>query len=98
EETKQGVVTDLDGNFLIRNLCQGAFNLKIQFLGHKEIQEKIDLASNSFNKTFRMEEESFALSGVEIHGHRDAVQTTTAVTALYGEQLLESRGENLGES
>ncbi|HCX75067.1 MAG TPA: TonB-dependent receptor, partial [Algoriphagus sp.] len=42
EETKQGVVTDLDGNFLIRNLCQGAFNLKIQFLGHKEIQEKID--------------------------------------------------------
>src|SRR5690606_23000727 len=47
---------------------------------------------------YRLEEEALGLQTVEVHGHRDAVNTTTAVSALYGEKLLESRGENLGES
>ena len=41
-----------------------------------------------------MEEEAVALTGVEVHGHREAVQTTTAVSTLYGEALLQSRGES----
>ncbi|WP_373400870.1 hypothetical protein V8V91_03990 [Algoriphagus halophilus] len=75
----------------------GDYHLTIQYLGHKEIQDSISLSSNNFNKTYRLEEESLDLGGVEIHGHRFAVQTTTAVTALYGEALLEARGENLGK-
>lgn len=98
EEIKNGAITDDDGNFIIRDLCAGTYTLKIQFLGHKEIIETITLEKNSFNKTFRLKENSMELEGVEIHGHQDAIQTTTAIQALYGEELLESRGENLGES
>ncbi|MCS5489697.1 TonB-dependent receptor [Algoriphagus limi] len=98
DEIHNGTVTDDSGNFQFRNLCPGEYTLKIQFLGHQEIIEKIILGNNSFNKTFRLQEEATDLGGVEIHGHRDAVQTTTAISALYGERLLEARGENLGES
>ena len=97
-ETRTGAASDQNGNFVIRDLCPGTYTLTIQYLGHKEIRQTINLSSNSTAQTFRMEEESMDLSGVEVHGHREAVQTTTAVTSLYGEALMESRGESLGES
>lgn len=98
KEVERGEITDKDGNFTIKDLCPGSYTLQIQFLGHKEIKDSIVLSTNSFSKTYRMEEESLNLAGVEIHGHRDAVQTTTSVSALYGEALLAARGESLGES
>lgn len=97
-EDKTGAVSDENGNFFIKDLCVGIYSLTIQYLGHQEIREKIELTSGTLTKTFRMREESFELKGVEIHGHRDAVQTTSSVTSLYGEALLEARGESLGES
>jgi len=97
-EVNDGAVSDQNGNFIIKNLCLGKYTLSIQFLGHKTINDTINLTSIIFNKTYRMEEESMNLVGIEVHGHRDAVQTTSSVSALYGEKLLESRGETLGES
>ncbi|MFC5623845.1 TonB-dependent receptor [Algoriphagus winogradskyi] len=97
-EAEEGAVSDQNGNFTIKNLCSGSYILTIQYLGHKTITDTFNLETNTYSKTYRMEEESLGLQSVEVHGHRDAVQTTTAVSALYGENLLESRGENLGES
>ncbi|WP_225587014.1 TonB-dependent receptor [Algoriphagus sp. Y33] len=97
-EAEEGAISDQNGNFTIKNLCRGTYTLTIQYLGHKDVRDTVQLESNTFSKTYRLEDEAFELGGVEIHGHRDAVQTTTAVSALYGEKLMESRGENLGES
>lgn len=97
-EAEEGAVSDQNGNFTVKNLCSGTYTITIQYLGHKDISDIVRIESNTFSKTYRLEDEAMELSGVEIHGHRDAVQTTTAVSSLYGENLLESRGENLGES
>ncbi len=97
-EAEEGAVSDQNGNFTVKNLCSGTYTITIQYLGHKDIRDIVKIESNTFSKTYRLEDEAMELSGVEIHGHRDAVQTTTAVSSLYGENLLESRGENLGES
>lgn len=97
-ETRTGAVSDVNGNFVIRELCPGTYTLTVQFLGHKEIRQTIQLSGNGLSQTFRMQEESMNLSGVEVHGHRDAVQTTTSLSAIYGEELLQIRGQNLGES
>jgi iron complex outermembrane recepter protein len=97
-ETRTGAVSDQNGNFVIRELCPGTYTVTVQYLGHKEIRQTIALSSSTTNQTFKMQEESVNLSGVEVHGHREAVQTTTAVSSLYGAALLESRGESLGES
>ena len=97
-ETRTGAVSDENGNFVIKELCPGTYTLTIQYLGHKEIRQTINLSGNGLNQTFRMQEESMDLSGVEVHGHREAVQTTTAVSSIYGEELIQVRGQNLGES
>ncbi|WP_233553714.1 TonB-dependent receptor [Algoriphagus lacus] len=97
-ETRTGAVSDQNGNFVIRGLCPGTYTITVQFLGHKEIRQSVNLTGSSTAQTFRMEEESLDLTGVEVHGHREAVQTTTAVTSLYGEAMLQARGESLGES
>lgn len=97
-ESATGVVTDANGNFMLKNLCQGQQTIQITFIGHKEIKQSIGLNSATSNLTFKMEEEAVALGTVDVHGHREVVQTTTAVSTLYGEALLQSRGESLGES
>jgi iron complex outermembrane recepter protein len=97
-ESAIGVATDANGNFALKNLCPGQQTIQITFIGHKEIKQSIVLSAGNSNLTFKMEEEAVALTGVEVHGHREAVQTTTAVSTLYGEALLQSRGESLGES
>lgn len=97
-ESATGVATDANGNFVLKNLCPGPQTIQITFIGHKEIKQSIVLNSGTNNLTFKMEEQAVALSGVEVHGHREVVQTTTAVSSLYGDALLQVRGENLGES
>ncbi len=97
-ETRTGALSDQNGNFVLRNLCPGTYTITVQYLGHKELRKTVNLSGSTTNQTFKLQEESVVLSGVEVHGHRDAIQTTTAVTSLYGEGLLESRGESLGES
>ncbi|WP_026967455.1 TonB-dependent receptor [Algoriphagus terrigena] len=97
-ETRTGAVSDQNGNFVIRELCPGTYTVTVQYLGHKEIRQTVNLTGNSTAQTFRMEEESLDLGGVEVHGHREPVQTTTAVTSLYGDAILQTRGSSLGES
>ncbi|MCE7054581.1 TonB-dependent receptor [Algoriphagus sp. AGSA1] len=97
-EAEEGAVSDQNGNFTVKNLCKGTYTVTIQYLGHKSIMDTVSLTASNFTKTYRLEDEGLSLTGVDVHGHRDAIQTTTAVSALYGEGLLESRGENLGES
>ncbi|MEB2780533.1 TonB-dependent receptor [Algoriphagus sp. C2-6-M1] len=97
-EAEEGAVSDQNGNFTFKNLCSGTYTVTIQYIGHKTVTDTIKLESSTFSKTYRLEDEAVRLQGVEVHGHRDAVQTTTAVSSLFGENLLESRGENLGES
>jgi iron complex outermembrane receptor protein len=97
-ETRTGAISDQNGNFVVRELCPGTYTLSVQYLGHKEIRQTINLSGTTTAQTFRMEEESLDLSGVEVHGHREAIQTTTAVSSLYGDAMLQARGENLGES
>ncbi len=97
KETESGALSDFNGNFRIQNLCPGDYTLTVQYLGHRDFLEQIELFSST-NRTFRLEAEDITLEGVDIHGHRDAVITTTSISSIRGEELKFSRGETLGES
>jgi iron complex outermembrane recepter protein len=96
-ESEKGTVTDAMGNFRIQNMCPGKKTLKVQYMGHKDYLEEISIKSNS-NLTIRLAAEDIDLEGVDIHGHQDALLTSNSVSALYGEVLRQSRGQNLGET
>jgi iron complex outermembrane receptor protein len=96
-ELGQGAISDEKGNFRIDELCSGNYTIKVTYIGHQEEEKTVDITRNT-NITFRMVAEDLLLEGVEIHGHRDAVITTSTISSLSGAALDESRGENLGET
>jgi iron complex outermembrane receptor protein len=96
-ESETGAVTDNQGNFRIQKICPGEHTIRVQFLGHKEFVEKLNIKSNT-NLTIRMLAEDVQLEGVDIHGHEDALLTTNTISGIYGEELRNSRGQNLGET
>uniref|UniRef100_UPI003593B222 TonB-dependent receptor n=1 Tax=Aquiflexum sp. TaxID=1872584 RepID=UPI003593B222 len=96
-ESEIGTVSDFNGLFRLPNLCPGTYTIKIQYLGHQDYIEKLEIKNNS-NYTFRMVAEDIALEGVDIHGHQDALITTNSVSSIYGEVLRSTRGQTLGES
>jgi iron complex outermembrane recepter protein len=96
-DSETGAVTDNQGNFRIQKICPGELTLRVQYMGHKEHLEKVNLTTN-INLTIRMKAEDIQLEGVEIHGHEDALLTTNTVSGIYGEELKISRGQNLGET
>src|SRR5690554_3092041 len=95
-ELSKGTISDDKGNFRIDQLCSGTYSVKVTYLGHQEEVKTVDLERNT-SVTFRMIAEDVVLQGVEIHGHRDAVITTSTIASLTGRSLDESRGESLGD-
>lgn len=96
-DSEKGAVTDFQGNFRISKICSGEQILKVQYLGHKDNLEKVNIQSN-MSITIRLMAEDVQLEGVEIHGHEDALLTTNTVSGIYGDELRISRGQNLGET
>ncbi|MBN1180738.1 MAG: TonB-dependent receptor [Bacteroidales bacterium] len=69
EETKQGVVTDLYGYYVI-NIPKGTHNLVVRYVGRKEAKFKIVINDNgSFD--IDMEEELLQLKGVVISAEKE---------------------------
>ena len=64
-DSEKGAVTDSQGNFRISKICQGEQTLKVQYLGHKDNLEKVNIKSN-MSITIRLMAEDVQLEGVEI--------------------------------
>jgi iron complex outermembrane receptor protein len=96
-EHKKSAVTDSKGNFRIDDLCPKTDQIKIQYIGHREYTEAVDVGGGK-NFTFRLQAEDINLEGVDIHGHQDALLTSNTLSSLRGGQLKASRGESLGET
>ncbi len=96
-EIESGTISDFNGLFRSAKLCPGSYTIKIQYLGHQDYIEKLEINSNR-NYTFRMTAADIELEVVDIHGHQDALITTNSVSSIYGEVLRSTRGQTLGES
>ncbi|WP_215223674.1 TonB-dependent receptor [Echinicola shivajiensis] len=92
-----GAVTDQNGNFRINNLCEGHFELKVESMGYQSQILPLNVHEN-VNLTIRLNQKEYTIDGVEIIGHKDAVNTMNSVSSLGKELLDENRGGNLGET
>lgn len=96
-KNEKSAVTDAQGNFRIEGLCLLNDQLKIQYIGHMEHDEDINLQGNS-SITVRLQAEDIDLEGVEIHGHHEALLTANTLATIRGNELKAARGESLGET
>ncbi|GAB3666501.1 TonB-dependent receptor [Echinicola sediminis] len=97
KELDKGAVTNNNGIFKIENICEGHFTLTAEFLGYTPKVSPLNVHQN-VNLTIRLEAKEYLIDGVEIIGHKDAVNTLNNISSIGKDLLDENRGKNLGET
>lgn len=90
----QQALTDETGSGTLDGLCAGRLHLHAEALGYIIFDKDVDFAAGD-TLHLQLRADVRALDAVEITGHRQALNTTTAVTTLYAEQLDRLKGGNL---
>ena len=80
-ELEIGATSDWNGNFRFNGLCSDNLTLIVSYLGHKQYTESIILKGN-LNLTIRLVADHIELEQIEIHGHQEAILTTTSVSSI----------------
>ncbi|GGF45252.1 TonB-dependent receptor [Echinicola rosea] len=97
KELEKGTITNQNGNFHLHDICEGHYGLSVEFLGYSSQSLQLNVHDH-VNMTIRMVSKEYLIDGVEIVGHKDAVNTLNSITHLGKDILDENRGENLGET
>lgn len=67
ESLKKGAITDFDGNFSILSIPAGNYQLKVTYLGYKEIEIMVDVKENqTVEVSIKMEMDNLILNEVEV--------------------------------
>ena len=93
-----GQSTDQAGRFRFDRLCPGKYQVKVQFLGYKDVIMDIRI-EGALEKVIKLKETATQLDEVVIR-HHDAAHTETATNfkSLNEQQLAETAGKTLGEA
>lgn len=98
EGTSLGAVTDLDGNFLIKNIPPASYNITIKFTGYQS-QTLYNVVVNNGNVlVFSIEllTESEGLKGIEIvaNTYGKKIETPLSIQSLTAEEIKNNPGGN----
>lgn len=92
-----GAVTDSLGNFAIKGLCVGTYNVEFRHVGYRTIREA--RATNSRDRwVLVMEPESKNLKEIVVHEENHHLEGIQNYALLNDKQLSESAGKSLGET
>ncbi|AWW32568.1 TonB-dependent receptor [Echinicola strongylocentroti] len=96
-DLEKGTVTNQNGNFHLKGICEGHYQLSVEFLGYTSQQLQLNV-HEQVNMTVRLVPKEYLIDGVEIIGHKDAVNTLNNISHLGKDIMEENRGVNLGET
>ncbi len=88
EGTDQGTVTDFDGNFTIENLKDGAYKLKITYIGYADQIQDVNVEGNTTLATVNMATDAIGLEEVNVIASVAIDRKTPiAVSTIKGSQV-----------
>jgi len=96
-ELQKGVVSDIDGNYVIKNICAGVYNVKVTHIGCEPLETKLAINGN-IKRNFFPEHHSEQLKTVSVTTSKAQEKTTQKLETLSQKQMEESKGKSLGES
>ncbi|MEA5138995.1 TonB-dependent receptor [Arcicella rigui] len=80
KNTKQGTISNEDGEFLLKNVKVGDQTIVMQFVGLKTVESKVNVKANSTSEvSFALEESSSELSEVTVMGVQSANEKTVNI-------------------
>lgn len=96
EELKSGVLADDSGKFVIPNLCDGTYTLRIAQVGSHTLIKKLTINSSVEGIKLQLEHDAHDLHQVEISAHREEKVIGKTIEKLEGITLKKYQGDNLG--
>lgn len=93
-EINKGTATNEKGNFAIKKLPLGVYNVQISSLGYAEIKIKITIKKGKNNQIFILQPKSYALDDVVITAKQNKNNSNTAYT-IDSEAIEHSQATNL---
>jgi len=96
-ELNYGVTTDANGNYLIKNLCEGEYHVKISHLGCNPFIKLIKIQGQTI-QNFYPEHHSEMLKDVDVLSKKTEQTPTQTKNEISIEKLEQSKGQSLGEA
>lgn len=97
--TSRGVVADGQGIFHIDDLCAGSYTFECTFLGYQTQRYSVTLAK-SVQYDFALTADPVTMDEVVVAGEKEneTAMTSHVRTVMEGEELVQTRGQSLGEA
>lgn len=89
--------TDEQGKFQFDNLCKGSYRIRIRFIGFDTYESGITIPETNTTQIVLAVQKTM-LEVVEVHDHFEHVARTNNYQTLTGKELVDTRGQSLGES
>ena len=99
-QTQTGAITDSNGRFRFFGLCKGQYAVALTLVGSQSSTITINLSKDTL-LALLLHRQGFQLEAVEVVSERPENVTpiaTIAQSSITGVELLQTRGESLGES
>ncbi len=97
DELERGTITNSNGNFTLDRICEGHYQMKVVSLGYDSLMVPLNV-HGEVHLTLKLQATEYQIEGVEILGHKDAVNTLNNISHIGKENLIANRGKSLGET
>ena len=97
KELERGAISDKDGNYTIKNLCKGTYNIVVNHIGCEPVKETITLTKD-LTYHFYPEHHAEELKEFSIAEKRSQEDVSMIKRKLSAKEINQSRGKSLGES
>lgn len=92
-ETKQGTITDENGEFVFKDIKEGKYTIRVQLLGYTTQEKQVTVSKNfTVDIHFAMEEESFLTNEIVVSANRNETSRKDApvIVNVMGAKLFET--------
>jgi iron complex outermembrane recepter protein len=96
-ESKQQVVTDIDGHYHFEKLCKGEYYLEITYIGFQTVKQKISITKNT-ELDILLKVDASLLNEVVITEKKSIEAPVQTKSVLSGKDLELTKGASLGEA
>ena len=100
EGLSQGAVSDFDGNYSIKNVENGTYNVVASYIGYKSQTNSVTAQSENITINFVLEEDAAALDEVIITGvvnPRSKIESSVSVTSIKPAVITQSAPRSTAE-
>lgn len=90
-ELNKGAVTNPNGNYVLRNVPEGSFTLRVTYLGFETVEQVVDVSGN-LELSFQLKEASYMLDGIMVSAQKREQMNKDVPIAItsYGGKFLDN--------